>query len=43
MSDEARVWLEAQQDPESVDALVNHPHFSYCGGHVVTIGRVPEQ
>lgn len=41
LSDGARAWLEQQQHPESDAALINHPHFSYCGGHVVTIGRVP--
>ncbi len=41
LSEGAREWLEQQQSSTSDNALVNHPHFSYCGGHVVTVGRVP--
>lgn len=42
LSNETRAWLEAQQDPSSTDALINHPQFSFCAGHVVTIGRAPQ-
>lgn len=42
LSDGERAWLEQRQDPDSEATLVNHPHFSYCGGHGVTTGRVPE-
>ena len=41
LSPDARHWLEAQLDPKSPDAAINHPHFSHLSGHVVTVGRVP--
>ena len=36
----ARKWLEAQLDPTSPDAVINHPRFSVISGHVVTTGSV---
>ena len=41
LSADARSWLNAQQDPDSDAALINHPDFGMCVGHIVTVGRVP--
>lgn len=41
LSDDARAWLQAQQDPTSEAALVNDPAFCSYAAHVVTTGRAP--
>jgi hypothetical protein len=30
-----------QRDPETAEALVNHPDLLWCEGHFVAVGRVP--
>ena len=39
---EATTFWQQQEDPESPEALVNHPEFAFAIGHVVTTGKVPE-
>lgn len=36
------VFWHEQRDPADARHLINHPEFSYCEGHYVAVGQVPE-